>query len=173
VPGVVVRVGDDPARPAAAGEVGRVWYRSDQHMVGYGFPPDVEPAEQDDGWFPSGDHGALDAHGCLVLAGRVDDSFKTPGGHLVSPGEIVATLSRCPGVRAVEVLPLARPLGADIGVLIEGVEVSQEAVRAHAAASLPAWAQPQALRVVAAIPRTAHGKVDQLACRDLLAAGPA
>jgi hypothetical protein len=42
-------------------------------------------------------------------------------------------------------------------------------IRARLAGTLPAWSQPRAFALVAALPRLPNGKPDRLACATLLA----
>jgi acyl-CoA synthetase (AMP-forming)/AMP-acid ligase II len=162
LPGIDVCVGDEPSRPAPAGAAGRVWFRSAIYMDGYGFPPALEPREQCDGWWPTGDIGVLDADGYLTLTGRLDACFKAVSGQLVNPAEIVEALRRHPDVADAAVFPLAGASGSSIGALVESAAAPDPgALRSHAAALLPPWARPHTVRVVAALPRNANGKVDR------------
>jgi long-chain acyl-CoA synthetase len=171
LPGIDVCIGDEPSRPFPPGRVGRVWFRSSIYMDGYGFPPKLEPREERDGWWPTGDLGRLDADGYLTLIGRLDDCFKAVSGQLVNPAEIVEVLRRHPHVREAAVLPLRRGNAASIGALVESeVTLDTGALRTHAAASLPPWARPHTLIVVPEMPRNLAGKIDRARCLALLAA---
>ncbi len=168
VPDVRLAIGDQPEAPVPHGVSGRVWVSTPRHMEGYGFPPDLEPGDRRGEWWPTQDRGVLDTDGYLTLLGRLDDIFKTPSGQLVDPSEVADVLQRLPGVTEAVVLPLPVPTGAIVGALVAaetGVEPIQ--VRWHAARSLPRWAQPQAVLVVARLPRLANGKVDRQACMAL------
>src|SRR5262249_26297792 len=84
LPGVDVHIGDEPGRPCASGESGRIWVRSPYCMAGYGFPPDVEPRGDVSGWWPTRDLGRMRHDGQLVLEGRIDDCIRTREGRLVN-----------------------------------------------------------------------------------------
>jgi len=73
---------------------GRIWINGPVLFSGYLRGPRA-PA---DGWFRTGDLGALDGAGRLTVRGRADDVINT-GGHKVVPGEVAAALQACPGVR--------------------------------------------------------------------------
>jgi len=168
-PGIELRIGEDPAEPYPAGQLGRVWYRSPWYMEGYGFPPRLAPREHRGGWWPTRDVGALDAAGSLTLAGRIDDCFKTASGYLVNPGEITNVLMGHPAVSDVVILPLTSSAGTDIGALVEsdgGIDL--DALRVAVARALPPWLHPQRLAAIEALPRLAGGKPDRAACRALL-----
>ena len=52
LPGVHVRIGDDPRAPLPEGAVGRIWVSApDFLMDGYGVPPDLDPPDTVDGWW--------------------------------------------------------------------------------------------------------------------------
>jgi long-chain acyl-CoA synthetase len=170
VPGVDVRIADDPRHPAPPGTVGPIWFRSGWRMEGYGFPPELDlPVSH--GWSPTPDLGQLDDEGYLTLYGRADECFKTLSGHLVHPGEIVEALRSHPGVTDAMVLALNGPSGPAIGAVVEGeASVTAPDVRSHVAALLPPWKRPHALLVIPALPRLPRGKVDRLACAARLSA---
>lgn len=171
LPGIDVCVGDEPSRPFPPGRGGRVWFRSAIYMDGYGFPPKLEPREERDGWWPTGDLGELDADGYLTLTGRLDDCFKAVSGQLVNPAEIAEVLRRHPEVSEAAVVPLPGLNGPSIGALVESAAPPDAgALRAHAAAHLPPWARPHTVMVVPELPRNAAGKVDRERCLALLGA---
>lgn len=172
--GIEVRIGAIDTWRAAPGETrGRVWVRSPFLADGYGYPPDVEPFPVVDGWWGSSDNGYFDDQGCLILTGRIDESFKTPAGHLVSPSEITGALLQCAGVVDAAVLPLPRSHGAAVGALVAGSDLDVDTVRAQVSRLLPSSAQPDVLRAVPEIPRTAHGKLSRDACLTILQSAPA
>ena len=165
VPGVELSIGDDPTDPCPPGRIGRIWFRADAHMDGYGFPPALEPREQRSGWFVTADVGMLDDRGKLTVTGRIDDRFKTAAGQLVDPDAVADVLREHPGVREVAVFPLNGPSGALIGALVEGEPaVEAETLRTLASQRLPPWARPHALQVVSELPRNRAGRIDRDAC---------
>jgi long-chain acyl-CoA synthetase len=80
------------------GEVGEVWTRSDQNMLGYWNKPD-ETARviSEDGWFRTGDAGWIDAEGYLFLHDRIKDMIVS-GGENVYPAEVENALLAHPAV---------------------------------------------------------------------------
>ena len=78
----------DTMRDCEVGEVGEIWIRSAQVMLGYwNMPEETEKAVTPDGWFRTGDYGYLDDDGYLHIAGRNDDMI-TMNGMKFSPLEI-------------------------------------------------------------------------------------
>ncbi|MEO6318986.1 MAG: AMP-binding protein [Acidimicrobiales bacterium] len=115
-----------------------------------------------DGWFPTGDHGAL-RDGVLEVHGRSDDLIIT-GGENVWPAIVEQALLTHPAVT--EVAVVGRP-DAEWGARVVAVIVPRDrrkpptlaALRAHVKAVLPPYAAPRTLEVVQALPRTTSGKV--------------
>jgi acyl-CoA synthetase (AMP-forming)/AMP-acid ligase II len=138
-------------------------------MEGYGFPPDLEPRQEQGDWWPTRDLGVVDATGRLTLLGRLDDAFKTPAGQLVNPAEVTAVLERCPGVAEAIVVAIPGATGSLVGAVVSretGIDAS--GIRRHAARHLPAWAQPEVVVLVDRLPRLPGGKADREACLGLL-----
>ena len=97
--GVELRIVDpDTGSDAGAGEVGEIWVRTGQNMLGYWNKPD-ETAKTitDDGWLKTGDAGYLDADGYLYIHDRVKDMIIS-GGENIYPAEIENCLMSHPGV---------------------------------------------------------------------------
>ena len=63
-----------------------------------------------DGFYPTGDLGALDADGYLWYSGRLDDMFKVKGA-TVYPSEVEAALRTIPGVAQAFVTDVTDPDG--------------------------------------------------------------
>ncbi len=81
------------------GEVGEVWTRSDQNMLGL-----LEQGRRDrggrsheDGWFRTGDAGWMDADGYLFLHDRIKDMIVS-GGENIYPAEVENALLAHPAV---------------------------------------------------------------------------
>jgi acyl-CoA synthetase (AMP-forming)/AMP-acid ligase II len=168
-PVVAVRIGDRPTQAAAPGESGRVWVKSPWGMVGYGFPPDVEPRADVDGWWGTPDVARVEADGSLVVMGRVDDVVRTGAGNLVMLGHVTAALGRVRGVRDAVAVPLQTAAGVVIGALAEvDPPVTASALRAHLEAALPFGLRPRVVETIDGLPRLADGRPDRRACIALL-----
>lgn len=165
LPGVVVRIGDDPRHPLPAGAVGRVWISSPGCSPGYGFPPDLEPLPGADGWWATPDVGEIDGDGRLVIAGRLDDCVRTATGHLVNTTVVAAALEDFPGLAEAVVVPVGRPGEPTLAALVEAeMPLDMDGVRQHLAARLPAVSMPKLIERVRALPRLSSGKPDRRAC---------
>jgi acyl-CoA synthetase (AMP-forming)/AMP-acid ligase II len=166
LPGVDLRVGDDPRRPGPAGTLGRIWLSSPKSLMeGYGFPAHLEPPATVDGWWATPDVGHVDPLGRLTLEGRLDDCFRTDAGHVVSPGAVAAALERYPGLADVAAVALATPAGPVLGVLVESAgRLDAAELRRHLSRSLPSWSQPRVIEATVALPRLSNGRPDRRAC---------
>lgn len=121
-------------------------------------------------WLRTSDLGRLDADGCLEVLGRRDQVVVSGG--LNVPGLAVEQmLARAPGVRDVAVIGLPHPeWGQQVtAVVVPDAEVPDLA-RLRDAVSPREWA-PRAVVVVPELPRTANGKLDRAAVRELAQRG--
>jgi acyl-CoA synthetase (AMP-forming)/AMP-acid ligase II len=124
------------------------------------------------GWVRTTDRARIDDDGFVWILGRADQAI-IRGGFKVHPDDVRAVLERHPAVRGAAVVGRDdRRLGA---VPVAAVELRPGAdpptpddLRAHAAATLSRYEVPTEVRVVAELPRTASGKVDLGAVRDLV-----
>jgi len=116
-----------------------------------------------DGWFPTGDVGAWDADGRLVVQGR-DADLIISGGENVWPAEVEAALRQHPDVAAVAVAGLPDDeWGATVGafVVARSQRPSLRSLRDHVKDRLPAHSAPRRLYVVERLPMTTLGKIDR------------
>jgi O-succinylbenzoic acid--CoA ligase len=115
------------------------------------------------GWYATGDVGSVDAAGRVSVSGRRDHLVVT-GGENVWPESVETVLRHAPGVADVAVTGRPDP---EWGMRIVACVVpcdrtdppTLEALRNWAKDRLPAFAAPREVELVAAIPRTALGKV--------------
>jgi o-succinylbenzoate---CoA ligase len=125
-----------------------------------------------DGWFRTGDLGALDGSGRLTVRGRADDVINT-GGHKVVPGEVAAAVASCPGVR--DVVVLGQP-DTEWGERVVAVVVPADSsdpptldlLRLHVRGLLPRYAFPSRVVMVDAVPMLPSGKHDIVRLRQEL-----
>ncbi|MDO8361437.1 MAG: AMP-binding protein [Actinomycetota bacterium] len=114
-----------------------------------------------DGWLHTADLGRWRPDGRLHVEGRRGDLIIT-GGENVWPEPVEAVLRSHPSVADVGVAGVA---DADWGqrvvawVVPAGTAPTLAELRAHVAETMPAFCAPRELRVVAALPRTALGKL--------------
>jgi o-succinylbenzoate---CoA ligase len=156
--GVRVRIGEDE----------RVWLSGPVLFTRYR----GVPGEPEEGWFRTGDLGRLDESGRLTVRGRADDVINT-GGHKVVPGEVVAALENCPGVRDVAVVGQPDPeWGERVVAVVAPADPADppglELLRLHVRERLPRYAAPSRVVMVDAVPMLPSGKHDIVRLRQEL-----
>ncbi|WP_405002671.1 AMP-dependent synthetase/ligase [Georgenia subflava] len=104
-PGTSVRIAED----------GQVMVRGGNVFRGYHNNPEATAAAFDDGWFVTGDLGALDEDGYLRITGRQKEIIVTAGGKNVAPAVLEDRLRGHPLVSQVVVVGDARPF---VGALV-------------------------------------------------------
>jgi fatty-acyl-CoA synthase len=145
---------------------GEVCLRSPFLMDGYFDDPDATAAALVDGWYHTGDLGAIDDEGYVSIVGRARDVIRT-GGETVAPVEVEAVVATHPDVAEVAVVGVPEPQWGEtvtaVVVLRDGAgTLDVGALRAHCEGRLAAFKQPRRVEVVAALPRTpATGQVQR------------
>ncbi len=121
--------------------------------------PRVVGPDGRDHWFPTGDGGDV-IDGVVSVRGRLGFVINT-GGEKLWPEELEAALGRVPGVRDVAVTGVEDPQwGERVVALVVGDGTALDGPIAEAASeAIGPWAKPKEVRYVAAIPRTANGKI--------------
>ena len=119
-----------------------------------------------DGWYQTGDRGAIDDEGFLSIAGRVKDLIRS-GGEWVAPPEVEHVLSSCPGVGDVAVVGVPDPQWGEVVCAVVvlrtgGPEVTLESLRTHCRDQLASYKHPRRIEIVATFPRTpATGQIQR------------
>lgn len=160
-----VRLLDDDGTEVATGEVGEVCARSPGAMDGCWRRPD----ERVDGWVRTGDMARADERGFLHLADRKKDMVIS-GGFNVYPREVEDALTAHPDVAAAAVFGVpderwGEAVTAAV-VLRPGATTTAAELTAHVRALKGPVQTPKLVRLVAALPVTAVGKVDKKALRE-------
>ncbi|HVE53342.1 MAG TPA: class I adenylate-forming enzyme family protein [Ramlibacter sp.] len=162
--GAEVRVLDDHGQPQPEGVLGRLALRTPGLVEGYLERPEESAAVFRDGWFISGDVGALLAPRVLRLAGRHDDLVNV-GGIKVPAAQFEAALRAQAGIADAALLAVNLADGASLGVaavLREGVAFETGMKQVRDALRLDPGTTARVL-FVQQIPRLPEGKVDRLA----------
>jgi acyl-CoA synthetase (AMP-forming)/AMP-acid ligase II len=155
---------DDPDSEAPTGEIGQIGGRGASLMLGY-FDDQAATEESfnKDGWFMTGDLGALDADGYLRVTGRTKDVI-IRGGHNIYPARIEALAMQHEAVARAAAFPVADPrLGEKVCLAVEfhaGSTATAEALLAHLdGAGLSRYDMPEYFLALGALPLTASGKL--------------
>jgi acyl-coenzyme A synthetase/AMP-(fatty) acid ligase len=123
-----------------------------------------------DDWVRTTDLARLDTDGFLWILGRADQTILR-GGYKVQPEIVRAALERDAGISEAAVVGISDSrLGAVPVAALErrpGYEIDEEALLSDAARHLAPYEVPVAITVVEALPRTASGKADLAAVREM------
>jgi len=145
-PGSTIKIVDPfTGETQPIGDRGEIAVKGPTLMMGYvGVPLDT--SLDTDGFLRTGDGGYIDAEGRLYWEGRLNDIIKT-GGANVSPIEIDAVLSKCPGVKAAQTVGVPDELLGEVVVSCivphEGVTLDGETIRAFAKEKLASYKVPR------------------------------
>lgn len=147
---------------AAIGEVGEVWVRGPNLLLGYWAEPD-NPAFAD-GWFHTGDLARRDEAGFYEIVGRTKDMIIS-GGENVYPAEIENLLADCPQIAEAAVVgqPDARwgEVVVAVIVLVHGAQFDTANVMQLFEGRLARFKHPKHVVFCNALPKTALGKVQK------------
>lgn len=164
LPGVETRIVDEDGHELGPDTVGIVAIRSRQIIREYwGRPDATATAFTADGWFITGDVGAMAADGRITLQGRASDMIIS-GGENVYPKEIELVLDEIPGIMESAVIGVPEP---DFGEQVLAVlvctedQVDQATIQPALDASLARFKHPRRYEYVDELPRNAMGKVQK------------
>ncbi len=160
LPGVEVRLVDPRTlAPVPEDGEGEIWVRGPNLMLGY-----HDPAARSftDGWYRTGDLGRFTGSGHLTLTGRVREVI-VRGGENIHPAEVEQVLLGCPGVADAVVAALPHDVFGEVPVAFVVPDPGQHdpdprVLLAACRAELAHFKVPDAIRVVASVPRTSSGK---------------
>ena len=160
-------------RDVGNGEMGELWVRGRNTMIGYWATPgaavktDVKGLDED-GWMHTGDIGFRDGDGFITIVDRLHDMIVS-GGFNVYPREVEHALCSHPAV--LEAAVVGRPdreWGETVHaavVLKPDARATAEELIAHCARQIGSYKKPRSLAIVEHLPRNAAGKIVRRALR--------
>jgi acyl-CoA synthetase (AMP-forming)/AMP-acid ligase II len=163
LPGVELRIVDGAGNDLPIGEVGEVWARSSNTMLGYWNQPDAtQNSLAEGGWFKTGDAGYLDEDGYLFIHDRVKDMIIS-GGENVYPAEVESAIYGHPDVLEVAVIGVPDDKWGEavkaVCVPRPGQSIDPDNVIGWARDRIAGFKVPKSIDVIEALPRNAAGKV--------------
>jgi fatty-acyl-CoA synthase len=155
--------------PAAVDEPGELQVKGPVVFGGYLRDPEATDRALDAaGWFSTGDVLSVDADGFFRVRGRKKEMYKS-GGENVYPAEVEAALTQHPSVAHAAVIGVPDERWGEVGhAFVEprpGAELVPTELEAFLDRRLARFKQPKRIVVLAALPRTASGKIDKIALR--------
>lgn len=157
VPGARVKVAAD----------GEILVQGPMLTSGYRLDPVGTRAALRDGWFHTGDVGAIDEAATLHVVGRRDDVIVT-GGEKVVPSDVERALGSHPALREAVVVGVPDDEWGEAVVafvVADGPSPSTAELQALVARHGPRHWVPKEIRVTDDLPRLASGKPDRAALR--------
>jgi acyl-CoA synthetase (AMP-forming)/AMP-acid ligase II len=152
------------------GEQGEIVVGGDLLMSGYLDNPEQTAEALVDGWLHTGDVGYLDERGYLYLKDRLKDVIIS-GGFNVYPSDVEAALAAHPAIH--ECVVFGRPddkWGEAVHVAVElreGADANAEDIIAFAKQQVGSVQAPKQVHFLESLPRSAVGKVQRRAVREL------
>ncbi|MFD4530571.1 MupA/Atu3671 family FMN-dependent luciferase-like monooxygenase [Kitasatospora sp. NPDC058397] len=174
VPGTRILLLDAAGRPVPPGAVGEIHALGVQ--VGLGYPGREQESaaaftDTPEGRrYRTGDLGRWRPDGTLEYLGRADRQVKVRG-YRIEPGEVETVLRSVPGVRGAAVTARRTGTGTMLAGYVQCAAAELPRVRDHLADLLPEHMVPGLWAAVAALPFTAHGKLDVAALPEPLPLG--
>lgn len=166
---------DEASRPLAPGETGELCiagplvgrgYRNMSELTASRFTTYTPASGEPTRIYRTGDRVRTLEDGEIEFLGRLDDQVKIRG-YRIEPGEIVASLNRCPEIEssAVIVSDVAGDCPALVAYVVPAASarLTEHGLRQYLATKLPEYMIPAFFVEIQALPTTANGKLDKSA----------
>ena len=165
------RIVDAEGRDVAQGQPGEIWLRGPNVMTGYWRNPEATAEAFTDGWLRTGDIGHQDADGFYYIDDRKKDVVIS-GGENIYPAELEAILADCPDIAEAAVIGRPDPTWGEVPIACivphPNATLTRADVLALFADRLARYKHPRDVIFLAALPRTAMGKVEKFTLRRLI-----
>lgn len=151
-----------------------MWLRGPSVTPGFWNQPGATEAAFSDGWYRTGDLAVIDPGGQYRIVDRLKDMYVS-GGENVYPAEVEAVLLSDPTVADAAVIGAPDPRWGETGVAFivprVGTTVDPDRLAAFCATRLARYKCPSRIVTIAAIPRSAAGKILKPILREQLNRG--
>jgi amino acid adenylation domain-containing protein len=178
-PGMDALIVRDDLTEVAPGEVGELLLTGPQLSLGYWQDAErtagafVIPDGHKETYYRTGDRVRRPSakRDPIVYVGRADHQVKVLG-HRLELSEIEAVLKQQPGVDSAVALgwPVTTSGASGVVAFVTGTTVKEDVLRSSVAATLPAYAVPREIKILAQFPLNINGKVDRRALCSMLEA---
>jgi long-chain acyl-CoA synthetase len=162
LPGIEVRIVDEHGRDRPPGEPGEIRLRGPNCMLGYYRNPEATRAVMtEDGWYKTGDLGALAADGTLSIVDRIRDLVIVSGFN-VYPAEVEAELVAHPAVTLAAVIGRRRQGNEEVIAFVQpapGARVDEAELAQFLVARLAPYKRPARIVVMEQLPAAPTGKI--------------
>ena len=163
IAGVQVKIVDDAEKELPVGGEGEIVIKGDNIMKGYfGLPEATKDAFTKDGWFKTGDIGALDEDGFLYIRDRKKDMIIIKGLKVFS-AQVEAVLLEKPEVAEAAIIGIPDEHGDEtikaFFVLKPGASADKQALMQFCKQKLDPYKRPRDIEIVDSLPKNALQKV--------------
>jgi long-chain acyl-CoA synthetase len=162
---VEVQIGDENGNILSVGEIGEIMVRGDLVMPGYWKNPEASEKTLRNGWLQTGDMGAMDQDGYVIMHDRSKDMIIS-GGTNIYPREVEEVLMTHPDV--IEASVVGRPnadWGEDVVAFIVG-DVSTDALDDLCLSQIARFKRPKDYVFLDQLPKNNYGKVLKTVLRE-------
>ena len=164
LPSTEVSIRDDNCIEVGFGEIGELWVRGPQIMVGY-WQQAQETATSltMDGWLKTGDIASIDRDGYVTIVDRKKDMIIISG-FKVYPKEVEDIIALLDGVKEVAVIGVLQGLqGEQIKAIVvkNKVELTGAEIMQHCRNYLTAYKIPKIVEFRTELPKTNVGKISK------------
>ena len=156
-------VDSDTGNDVPVGEVGEVWVKGGQVMLGYwNMPEETAKSINPEGWFKTGDAAYQDEDGYVYIYDRVKDMIVS-GGENVYPAEVENALMGHPAIADVAVIGVPDEKWGEVPMAIvvrkPDVAVTEDDIISFAKERLAGFKCPKSVTWIDALPRNPSGKI--------------
>ena len=175
--GVAVQIRDERGSAVLpACTRGRIWVRTPTVFEGYPDQPELNREVLREGWYFTGDYGYFDASGRVHVLDRRQNLIERPEGRIY-PRLVEERAHECAHVKEAALVEVRNRTCLCVSRRRRSRSLDASAIerelRAHLAATLPAWQQPERVVVMDELPRSFLAKLLHREVRALLEAGAA
>jgi acyl-CoA synthetase (AMP-forming)/AMP-acid ligase II len=162
------RVVDDNDNDVSVGTVGEFILRGNHIMKGYYKNPELTAQTLRNGWLHTGDLVRQDEDGFVYYIDRKKDLIIS-GGENIFPVDLESVLIGQPGTKDVAIIGIPDERYGEVVAAVvqpkEGVQLTEEEVRAYFEPKLPKYAWPRII-LFGEVPRNPTGKIEKPKLRD-------
>ena len=153
---------DDNLQECPIGEVGEIWCKGPQVMLGYYKNPDeTQSVITHDGWLKTGDLGKMDSDGYIYIVDRKKDMILVSGFN-VYPSEIEEVVSAHPKVLEVAAVGVAHEKSGEVPKLFivkKDRTLSEEEIIKYCRDNLTNYKLPKYIEFRQELPKSNVGKI--------------
>ncbi len=163
IPGVTLEVLDDDGRPVAPSQTGEIVALGENIMLGYwNDHEETRRVIRADG-LHTGDLARVDDDGYVYIVGRKSDMIKS-GAYRINPAQIEEIILEMEGVAEVAVVGLPDEILGEVPIALvvptaQATGLAAEQILRYANEGLPRHKAIRSVRLVAALEKTASGKI--------------